>query len=141
MTTERQRSEMAHYWWTKAEDSLASARREFEAGSLSFAMNRIYYSAFYGVCAVLMDHGLLFKKHSGVRSAFHHQFIKTGKLDPKWGKLYDQLFEDRQEGDYVVFVSFEHEYVESQLAECAQFLAELKHLLSPLPGKLGKVQI
>lgn len=133
MITERPRSEMVRYWWSKAEDSLGSARREFEAGSLSFAMNRIYYAAFYGVCAVLMEQGLLFKKHSGVRSAFHHEFIKTSKLDPKWGKLYDQLFEDRQEGDYVVFVSFEHEYVASQLKECAQFLENLRPLLSPLP--------
>lgn len=124
---------MVHYWWSKAEDSLASARREFEAGSFSFAMNRIYYAAFYGVCAVLMEQGLFFKKHSGVRSAFHHQFIKSGKLDPKWGKLYDRLFGDRQEGDYVVFVSFEQEYVQSQLGECTQFLKVLRQLLLPLP--------
>jgi len=45
-----------------------------------------------------MEHDLSFKKHSGVRAAFHQQFTKTGVLDPKWGRLYDQLFEDREEG-------------------------------------------
>lgn len=47
----------------------------------------------------------------------------------KWGRLYDQLFEDRQEGDYVVFVSFEPEYVQFQLSQGSEFLDELGKLL------------
>ncbi len=39
---------------------MTSARREFEAGSLSFAMNRLYYAAFYAVSALLMAHELSF---------------------------------------------------------------------------------
>ena len=82
------------------------------------------------VCAPLLERELHFKKHSGVRAAFHRQFIKSSLLDVKWGKFYDQLFEDRQEGDYVVFVSFEPEYVEHQLQQCSDFLKELKKLLT-----------
>jgi uncharacterized protein len=129
MISKEQRNEMVGYWWTKAQDSLSSARREFEAGDYSFAMNRLYYAAFYGVCAALLDRHQSFRKHSGVRAAFHRQFIKTGVLEIQWGRLYDQLFEDRQEGDYVVFISFEPEYVEFQLAQCSQFMAELQRLL------------
>jgi uncharacterized protein (UPF0332 family) len=106
MITKEKRSVVVGYWFEKAEESMISARREFEAGSLSFATNRLYYAAFYAVSALLMAHELSFKKHSGVRAAFHQQFIKTGFLERKWGRLYDQLFEDRQEGDYVVFISF-----------------------------------
>jgi len=95
-------------------------------------MNRLYYAAFYGVSAVLLEQEKSFRKHSGVRAAFHRQFIKTGLLDMKWGRLYDQIFEDRQEGDYVVFVSFEQEYVLFQLAQCSEFLDELGKLLSSL---------
>jgi len=130
MITKEKRSQMVRYWWSKAEEGLASARREFEAGSFSFAMNRLYYAAFYGVSALLMEHDLSFKKHSGVRAAFHQQFIKTGVLDRKWGRLYDQLFEDRQEGDYVVFISFEPDYVESQLTQCTRFLEQLRPLIA-----------
>jgi len=129
MTAKDQRSNMIQYWWSKALDSLASARREFEAGSYPFAMNRLYYAAFYAVSAVLLGRQQSFRKHSGVRAAFHHQFIKTGLLDMKWGRLYDQLFEDRQEGDYVVFVSFEAEYVQTQLGQCSEFLNELRMFL------------
>lgn len=132
MTAEQQRPEMVRYWWSKALDSLASARREFEAGSYAFAMNRLYYAAFYGVSAVLFERQQSFRKHSGVRAAFHRQFIKTGLLDMKWGRVYDQLFEDRQEGDYVVFVSFERDYVQLRLEQCSQSLVELRLLLSSL---------
>jgi uncharacterized protein (UPF0332 family) len=137
MTAKDRRSEMVRYWWSKALDSLASARREFEAGSYSFAMNRLYYAGFYGVCAVLLGRHQSFGKHSGVRAAFHRQFIKTGVLDTQWGRLYDQLFEDRQEGDYIVFVSFEPEYVKFQLEQCAEFLDKLQALLPPLDEAEG----
>lgn len=92
-------------------------------------MNRLYYAAFCAVSALLMENNLSFKKHSGVRSAFHQHFIKTGLIDIEWGKLYDQLFEDRQEGDYVVFITFEADYVESQLTKCTQFLKQLRTLI------------
>jgi hypothetical protein len=43
--------------------------------------------------------------------------FRTRVLDAKWGRLYDQLFEDRQEGDYVVLVSHEVSPVKSSLRE------------------------
>ena len=126
------REEAIRYWWSKAEESLASARRELEAGSNSFAINRLYYAAFYAVSAALLARGHSFSKHSGVRAAFHRQFVKTAMLDPEWGRLYDQLYEDRQEGDYVVLSSFERDYVESRIDGCARFLAVLRPLVAPL---------
>ncbi len=129
MNRETRREEMVRYWWRKARDSMASARREYEAGAYSFAMNRLYYAAFYAVSAILLDREQTFKKHSGVRAAFHRQFIRTGIVDLTWGQLYDQLFEDRQEGDYVEFVSFEPEYVAYQMERCSEFLDALRPLL------------
>jgi len=137
MTAKEPRSEMVRYWWSKAQDSLASARREFEAGSYSFAMNRLYYAALYGVSAVLLERRHSFRKHSGVRAAFPRQFIKTGLLDMKWGRLYDQLFEDRQEGDYVAFIAFEPEYVRLQVGQGSEFLDRLRALLSSLDKPEG----
>ena len=80
MNNEERRFELVRYWWSKSEESLASAKREYQAGSLSITMNRLYYSAFYGVCAALFERGMSFRKHSGVRSAFHKEFIRTELL-------------------------------------------------------------
>ncbi len=97
MTKKEKRSEIVRYWVQKAEESLASARREFEAESLTFAINRLYYVVFYAVSALLMEHDLLFKKHSGVRAAFHKRFIKTGALDQKLLYFNNILNADHQE--------------------------------------------
>ena len=129
MTIEEKRSEVIRYWLEKAEESMLSTRREFNAGSMTFTMNRLYYSAFYAVSALLMSKKLSFKKHSGVRVAFHQNFIKTGIIEQKWGRFYDRLFGDRQEGDFMAFISFEPDYVETQLKQCADFLECIRPLI------------
>jgi hypothetical protein len=53
-------------------------------------------------------------------------------LDVKWGKLYDHLFEDRQEGDYIALIAFDPEYVASQIELCREFLGALRPLISTL---------
>jgi uncharacterized protein (UPF0332 family) len=123
-----ERLKVTRYWWHKAQKSMDSAHLEFSSKAYSFAINRVYYAAFYGVSALLLERRLSFKKHSGVRATFHREFIKTGLLDNKWGKFYDRLFEDRQEGDYLALIEFEHEYVKTQLDLCSQFLKKLRPL-------------
>ncbi|HEX3048522.1 MAG TPA: HEPN domain-containing protein [Bacillota bacterium] len=130
--SEEQLQEAVKYWWEKAEESLASAELELKSGSKDFAVNRLYYAVFYAVSAALLERQIVFKRHTGVRAAFHQEFIKTGLLDFEWGKYYDQLFEDRQEGDYVAFFAFEEGYIKSQLELCNKFLFQLKPLISSL---------
>lgn len=130
MSLDEQRTQVVRYWWTKAQKSLASARREVEAGAFAFAMNRVYYAAFYAVSAALFERRLSFKKHSGVRATFHRELIKTGLLDVAWGRFYDRLFEDRQEGDYIALVDFDREYVENQIDRFRAFHDQLKPLIS-----------
>ncbi len=113
-----------------AEESLASARRELEAGELRFAVNRLYYTLFYAVSAALLDRHRSFKRHAGVRTAFHETFMKTRLLPPESGELYDQLFEERLKGDYVAMTTFERGHVEQKLEQCAEFLVRLRPLIS-----------
>lgn len=130
-TTEHRRVGGA-YWWEKAEASLGAAQRDSIAGDLNFAMSRVYYAAFYAVSALLLDRQFSFRKHSGVRAVFHREFIKPGFVPRKWGQFYDQIFEDRQEGDYVAFIEFEADYVTDRLQECTDFLAVIKPLIPSL---------
>ena len=130
MKQEQYRKDVIQYWWSKAKESFSSTQRELETDSLSFAMNRIYYAAFYSVSAALMDRKISFKKHSAVHSAFHREIIKSRLLDIQWGKFYDRLFEDRQESDYIALIEFDWNYVEDQLLKCRQFLNVLKPIIS-----------
>lgn len=80
MNSEQHRVTAIRHWWLKAEESLRSAERELLADSLSFAINRIYYSVFYAVSAAMLERQIVSKKHTGVRAAFHREFIKTNVL-------------------------------------------------------------
>ena len=93
---------------------LDRARETFEEALLmqreehwNTCANRLYYACFYAVTALLTRNGLSSSKHTGVKGLFNQHFVKTGQVSRENGKLYNQLFEDRQEGDYVDFVLFE----------------------------------
>ena len=83
MSREENLKELLRYWFEKADEALDAASDEMNAGRLSFSVNRIYYACFYAVSAVLLRKDLRFKKHSGVRAAFHQHLIKSGMIDDK----------------------------------------------------------
>jgi len=114
--------ELIGYWFEKSQESLDAARDELKAGRISFSVNRIYYACFYAVSAILLQEELRFKKHSGVRAAFHQHLVKSGKVSLEHGKFYDELFEARQRGDYIELVSFEKNQVEDWLHQAEKFV-------------------
>ena len=85
-------------------------------------LNRLYYACFYAVTALLAKHGLSSSKHSGVKSFFNQRFIKTNIISRTHGSLYNHLFENRQEGDYVDFVVFEAVTVEPLIQQAKDFI-------------------
>lgn len=121
--------EVINYWVEKSDDSLNAAHDELEAGRYSFATNRIYYACFYAVSALLLKEGLKFKKHSGVRAAFHKHFVKSKLISREHGEFYDEIFEARQRGDYIELVGFEKKQVENWLQQVSQFVEAIKLLI------------
>ena len=132
MSPDENRTQVIKYWWEDANKSIGSARREIDAGNYRYAINRLYYALFYSVSAALMERGLAFKKHSGVKSALHKEFVKPGVIDNEMGKLYDRLFEDRHEGDYIALTEFTKDYTENLHAMCNQFLAVIRQLITSI---------
>ena len=133
MSEKEARAEAVRYWWDKARESLQAARREFAADAYSFAMNRAYYALFYAVSALLLEEGRRFKKHSGVRSAFNQEIIKAERMERWCGDLYNEIFDDRQAGDYIAFTKFDAPYVQEKINGCEKFLADLRPLIKSLP--------
>jgi len=114
---------------------LDRARETFEEALLmqreehwNTCANRLYYACFYAVRALLTRNELSSSKHTGVKALFNQHFVKTGQVSRKNGKLYNQLFEDRQEGDYVDFVLFDRETVEPWIPQVEQFIESISLL-------------
>lgn len=64
------------------------------------AANRMYYACFYMTTALLMKHGYTASTHSGVIRLFGLHFVSTGLVSRELGRLYSNVFELRQSGDY-----------------------------------------
>lgn len=97
------------------------------------AVNRLYYSVFYIVNAILVKHEIITQSHSGAKSQFSLHFIKTGKLNKKYGELLAELFDWRQKGDYESLYEFDSESVlpllDSVLDMIQQIEKEIKNTL------------
>jgi uncharacterized protein (UPF0332 family) len=91
--------------------------------------NRLYYSCFYAVSALLQKHDLVSGKHSGVKSLFNQHFVKTNIVNKEKGKLYNRLFDARQEGDYIDFVYYNSEDVTPWIKEVRLFINTISQLI------------
>ena len=87
-------------------------------------VNRLYYSVFYLACAYLSEAEIEAKTHSGTKTKFHEYFIKSGKVEKKFGKLYDRLFDERNDSDYGDFEVISKEDAKDLLDETQKILEE-----------------
>ena len=86
MVISEKKKQLAGYRLSQAVESLDEAVFLLQGGkSLRSVMNRIYYSMFYSVLALLIFEPYSFSKHSGVISYFNKRFIKTGNFQRKLG--------------------------------------------------------
>jgi len=129
MTEDEAKPVLINLWLGKADEALASAELELGAGHTSFAVSRLYYACFYAVTALLLNDGKQFARHSGVRSEFGRSFVKTGRIEKKWGRFYYDLLEDRQEGDYLPTSTFDEDEVSVRLEMARQFLDVVRGLI------------
>jgi len=74
-------------------------------------VNRLYYSSFHLVNALLFKQGIKTKSHEGLKTKFLQIYVKNKIIEPELGKLYSLLIDWRQESDYSVYVEFKEQDV------------------------------
>lgn len=126
------KKELIRYRRGRAKETLEEAKIVFRNKKLFATVNRIYYSIFYEVIALLLTKDLSSSKHSGVRSIFNKEFVKTGIVPEKLGEFYNKMFEFRQRGDYEDFVEFEEVQVKQWLEEAENFINEIERIISKI---------
>ena len=114
------------YRLERAEGSFEEAVFLAEKKRWNTVVNRLYYSCFYAVIALLLKSNIKATTHTGTRNQFGLYFIKTQKIDQKFGKLYTKLFDFRQKGDYGDMFDFTEEEVSPLIPKVPEFLSEIK---------------
>ena len=122
-------SDLVMHRITRAKETMEDARILADAGRWNACVNRLYYACFYVVSALLLFNGLSSSKHTGVRSLFNRQYVKTGKIPKELARTYNDLFERRQEGDYIDFVIFRKSQVLPLISKAEQLIMHISDMI------------
>ena len=79
--------------------------------------------------AVLLTLDVTRTKHSGVEAAFHEQFIKSGRIEPEYGRLYALLRKTREDSGCNDKAIASEEMARQRLADAERFVARLTQYL------------
>ena len=98
--TDEERATLVTLELKKAHETFEEIGILTAANKWSGAANRLYYSVFHAISALLLHDGHSVNTHNGSHAFFHLHYIKTGILPVEYGRLYNQLQTMREESDY-----------------------------------------
>ena len=105
------KKDLIKYRILRARETFEDAQILADKNRWNSTINRLYYSAYYAVMALLLDSGLKPSTHNGAKSNFSQHFILTKKIPKELGKIYSQLFTWRHKGDYDDMFDFDKDNV------------------------------
>jgi uncharacterized protein (UPF0332 family) len=120
------RDDYVKYRFHRAEESLDEALILADKEKWNAVVNRLYYSCFYSVIALLLKNNIETQSHDGARTQFGLHFIKTGKINKVHGKLLTKLFDYRQKGDYGDMFDYDDKIALPLIDQVKEFLDEIK---------------
>jgi uncharacterized protein (UPF0332 family) len=127
-----EKNDLIRYRLEKSSITFKEAKSLIENGFWNGAANRLYYSCFYSVIALLAKDDISATTHNGVRTAFFKSYIKTGILNKELSGLYTDLMEKRHESDYDDFNSFTKDDILPLLEEVANFNRKIIELINSI---------
>ena len=110
----------------KSERSIKTAESLLESDDIEFVAGRAYYAMFYIVEALLNEKDLLYRKHSGVHSAFGKHFVKTGEFDQKFHRWLLEAFNKRLMSDYSFEANITKQEAEEMIERSKEFLQQAR---------------
>lgn len=117
------------YRLKRANESFVEAKLLAENNHWNTAANRLYYTCFYAVIALLLKNEINAKTHSGVKTKFHEYILDSKVIDASLGKLYSKLFGLRQSGDYEDMVILDKETIEPLISLTKLFIDAVNKLI------------
>lgn len=81
---------------------------------------------FYALLALGNQFQFATSKHGQLIGWFNREFIKTRRIDRKYGKYLKEAFEVRSQGDYDAFIEFSKENIEARLERMREFIAAIE---------------
>lgn len=122
MIPKNDREILIEYRLQQAEQTIGEVDKLVENELYNIAVNRVYYGMFYCLSALALKYEFNSTKHAQLIGWFNKNFIKTGLIDIKYGKMLRNAFKSRSDSDYAPFMDFEKRDVVDMQAEMKDFI-------------------
>lgn len=107
--------------YERAVEELDNARFMLEEGKNKIALNRSYYSIFYGMCAVNVLDEFDSSKHGVVVAHFNQYHVKTGDFPKEAAKIIRTSSEMNERAEYEDFFTVSRQDAEEQVEKAKTF--------------------
>jgi len=128
---EEERQIMVQREFEKAMAFYDQALRNAEIAIWDVVANRLYYSAFHAVSALLIRDQHKVGTHKGAVLMFGLHYVKTGTFSADEGRFYSQLQSIREKADYNCIWEVKEEEIAPMIPAAKIFLDKIKEHLSP----------
>ena len=108
---------------------------QIQAGLWELVANRLYYSLFHAVSALLIHDSHEVGTHRGAVNKFSMFYVKTGIFTKDEGRLYSRLQQLREDGDYNCSIDVEQEEVEEKIEPTLQLINKIKQYIANQDNK------
>ena len=125
----RSTEELVAFRINKAKETFRDAQLLLEAMRWDSAANRLYYASFYMISAYMAKQEIKVTTHSGIKTKFNQELVKTGKVEKELGIAFNKLFAMRQDADYEDFEEVDEEAIQPMAAQVQKLLHQLETLL------------
>jgi uncharacterized protein (UPF0332 family) len=134
--SKEEREAVVQHRLQRAKETLAEANDLIRLGHWYGAANRLYYACFYAVVGLLVNNGFTPHTHNGAFSLLGKHFVTKNIISREQNRLYRNLFDLRQDGDYSDWIIIEEDDVKPLFEPAVQFIATIESLIgnSPVPG-------
>lgn len=114
----------------KAERTFDDAQFCGREGKWEAAANRLYYSLFHAMSALLVSDGHQVKSHRGILSMFGEHYIKTEIFSRQDGSLLSDLVLMRDNADYNCFFEADEEKLQPYIEPTRLLIEKIKEYIA-----------
>ncbi len=119
-----------------ADAAVARARKYLKTASLALreedyesCVSRAYYAMFYMTRALVRQHGIGARTHSGIINQFSLHFVKTGVLPIEMAEALSRAFNLRQLAEYADDFVIPQDEAEAALQDAENFVMRVENML------------
>ena len=128
--TDEERKTVVQFRMEKAKNTFSEIALLADNALWQTTANRLYYSCFFAVSALLLQNGIATKTHKGAINQFGLHFVTTDIFSQQEGGLFQDLFEMRQDGDYSDWTILTEDDVLPLIEPSRKFICKIEQLIS-----------